>query len=367
VTTDPPAPLRVGIIGCGLIASNHATVLRRLAGVDLVAVADVRVDRARSFARAHGVSRAYADAEAMLADGLQAVTVCTPHAAHEAGVLAAARHGVHVLCEKPMALSLEQAHRMVEATRRAQVRFGVVFQRRCWPAAARIRRAIDERRLGPPISGGVIARFRRDAAYYAEPWRGTLAAEGGGVLMTQAIHHIDLLQWFMGAATRITGRCATLRHRDVIEVEDTVVATVEFGSGALATIQAGTTYSPGLGAQVWVSDAEGRTAGVTEFPEGRGFTDVWTVPGEEEYAPLYRPGLAFDPPLVDVHRHLVPYHALQIEDFVDAVRSGRDPAVTGLEATKSLEIVQAIYASSRTGRPVDLNGGPVDADGRTGA
>jgi UDP-N-acetyl-2-amino-2-deoxyglucuronate dehydrogenase len=358
VTADPSAPLRVGILGCGQIANSHATVLRSLPGVDLVAVADVSVDRARAFAEVHGVSRAYAHADDMLADDLQAVTVCTPHAAHEAGVLAAARHGVHVLCEKPMALSLEEAHRMIEATRRAGVRFGVVFQRRFWPAATRIRQAIDSGRFGPPITGGVIARFNRDAAYYAEPWRGTWAAEGGGVLMTQAIHHIDLLQWFLGPAIRVTGRCATLRHRDIIEVEDTVVATVEFDSGALATVQAGTTFSPGLGARVWISDGEGRTAGVTEFPEGVGFTDVWTVPGEEEYAPVYRTGLAFDPPLAEVHRHLMPYHTLQIEDFVEAVRRGRDPAVTGVEAVKSLEIVQAIYASSRIGRPVDLRGGP---------
>ena len=358
MTADPSASLRVGILGCGQIANSHATVLRSLPGVDLVAVADVSLDRARSFAEVHDVPRAYADAEDLLAGDLQAVMVCTPHAAHEAGVLAAARYGIHVLCEKPMALALDEAHRMIEATRLAGVRFGVVFQRRFWPAAARIRRAIDDGRLGPPIIGGVIARFNRDAAYYAEPWRGTWAAEGGGVLMTQAIHHIDLLQWFMGSPTRVAGRSATLKHREIIQVEDTVVATVEFASGALATIQAGTTFRPGLGAQVWVSDADGRTAGVTEFPEGVGFTDLWTVPGEEEFASAYHSSLTFDPPLADVHRQLMPYHALQIEDFVDAIRSGQDPAVTGVEAAKSLAIVRAVYASSRTGQPVDLDLGP---------
>jgi predicted dehydrogenase len=197
-------------------------------------------------------------------------------------------------------------------------------------------------------------RLNRDAIYYAEEWRGRWDTEGGGVLMTQAIHHIDLLQWFMGPATRVTGRIATLAHGGFIEVEDTASAIVEFASGALATIQAGSTFNPGLGAQVWVSDARGATASVMEFPEGVGFTDVWSLPGEEEYTPVYRPGMDFDIPLAQIHAHLVPYHSMQIEDFVRAVRAGGEPAVTGREAVKSLEIVQAVYESSRTGEPVNL-------------
>jgi predicted dehydrogenase len=129
---------------------------------------------------------------------------------------------------------------------------------------------------------------------------------------------------------------------------------VEFASGAIATIQAGTSFNPGLGAQVWISDARGRTASVMEYPEGIGFTDVWTLPGEEAHTPSYRDGIRSDVPLAEIHEHLVPYHAAQIEDFVAAVRTGREPAVTGREAVKSLEIVQAVYESSRTGAPVRL-------------
>jgi len=346
--------LRLGIIGCGKIAVNHVKALRRIAGVEVVAVADVDRTRAEAFAREHDVPRAHANADAMLAAGLDAVTVCTPHRAHVDGVVTAARYGVHVLCEKPVAIDLVEADRMIAATARAGVLFGVLFQRRFWPAAARIRRAIDDGRLGEPICGGVLARFNRDAQYYAEPWRGRWDTEGGGVLMTQAIHHIDLLQWFMGPATRVTGRFANLAHQGVIDVEDTVSAVVEFASGGLATVQAGTSFQPGLGAQVWVSDARGHTASVMEFPEGIGFTDVWTVPGEEEFAGAYRPGGTFDIPLATIHRHLVPYHTMQIEDFIDAIRTGREPAVTGREAVKSLEIIQAIYESSRTGRTVEL-------------
>jgi predicted dehydrogenase len=320
----------------------------------VVAAVDIDIGRAHNFAVAHGVPHVYCDADEMFASGLDAVTVCTPHAAHEAGVLTAARHRTHVLCEKPVALTVAQAQRMIAATDAAGVRFGVLFQRRFWPAAQRIRRAMQDGRLDTPICGGVVARFNRDADYYAEPWRGRLATEGGGVLMTQAIHHVDLLQWFMGPVRRVTGRCATLVHGGLIDVEDTAAAVVEFASGGIATIQAGTTFRPGLGAQVWVSDAHGRTASVMEFPEGVGFTDISTVPGEEaSQTGRVRAG-APDLPLAEIHDHLVPYHARQIEDFLDAVRHDREPAVTGHDAVRSLEIIEAIYASSRTGVAVEL-------------
>jgi UDP-N-acetyl-2-amino-2-deoxyglucuronate dehydrogenase len=349
--------LRVGVIGCGAIAHNHVRALQGMAGVRVTAVMDTVLERARELAKTYDIGHAFADLDDLLRSGLDAVTVCTPNGDHEAGVLAAARHGLHVLCEKPIALTLAGANRMVAATTEAGVRLGVLFQRRFWPAAARIRAALDEGRLGPPISGAVVARLNRDAAYYAEPWRGRWATEGGGVLMTQAIHHVDLLQWFMGPARRVTGRVATLARAGVIEVEDTASAIVEFDSGGLATIQVGTTFNPGLGAQVWVSDAQGRTASVVEFPEGIGSTELSTIPGDTEFTDVFGARGAYDLPLGEVHAQLVPYHTIQIQDFVHAVREDRAPAVTGAEAVKSLEIVQAIYESSRTGRPVELTRG----------
>jgi UDP-N-acetyl-2-amino-2-deoxyglucuronate dehydrogenase len=346
--------MRFGIAGCGKIARNHLGALRTAAGVEVVAVADVDGDRAQAFAARHGVPRAYDDVDRMLAAGLDAVTICTPHGAHEAGVLAAARHGTHVLCEKPIALRVEQAERMVTATADAGVRFGVLFQRRFWPAAARIRAAIDRGRLGQPVCGGVLGRLNRDADYYAEPWRGRLATEGGGVLMTQVIHHIDLLLWFMGPAQRVTGRCDTLVHREVIEVEDTAAAIVEFASGGIATIQAGTTFRPGLGVQLWVSDVTGRTVGCSEFPEGIGFTDVSTLDDQRVLHAGVATASMGDLPLAEIHDHLAPYHAMQIEDFVAAVRDNREPAVTGRDAVRSLEIIEAIYDSSRSGEAVQI-------------
>ena len=354
--SSAPGALRFGIIGCGAIAVNHATALQSLPGVTVVAVVDTDAARAREFAARFGIPAAFDDVESALASGLDAVTVCTPHPAHEAGVVAAAAHGVHVLCEKPVATTTDEADRMIAAADAAGIRFGVVFQRRFWPAAARIRAAIDSGAFGAAIVGSCIVRLRRDAEYYAEPWRGRRETEGGGVLMTQAMHHIDLLQWFMGEAVSVTGRIATLRHGAYIDVEDTAVATIEFGSGALAVVQASSTFDPGLGAQVAVSDAAGRTASVLEFPEGAGVTDVWTVGDDWEFAPPYTAGGMFDRPLADIHLGLMEAHSRQIADFVDAVRDGRDPLVTGRDARKSLEIVTAIYESSNSGAAVRLTG-----------
>jgi UDP-N-acetyl-2-amino-2-deoxyglucuronate dehydrogenase len=346
--------VRVGIVGCGKIARNHVSALRGVTGVEVVAVADVDVGRAGVFAAAHDIPHVYADLDEMLAAGLDAVTICTPHGAHEAGVLAAARHRTHVLCEKPIALHVEQADRMIAATEAAGVRFGVLFQRRFWPAARRIRDAIDDGRLGRPITGAVVARLNRDAEYYAEPWRGRQVTEGGGVLMTQVIHHIDLLQWFMGPVRRVTGRCDTLVHQGLIEVEDTAAAIVEFASGGIATIQAGITFRPGLGVQLWVSDASGRTLGCSEFPEGIGFTDVSTLDDQRILHAGVATASMSDLPLPEIHDHLAPYHAMQIADFVAAVRDNREPAVTGRDAIRSLEIIEAIYDSSRSGEAVEI-------------
>jgi UDP-N-acetyl-2-amino-2-deoxyglucuronate dehydrogenase len=346
--------MRTGIAGCGKIARNHVAALRGIPGVQVTAVADVDLDRARSFAAEHGIPHAYGELDDMLSAGLDAVTLCTPHGAHETGVLTAAHHRTHVLCEKPIALRVDQAERMIAATAKARVRFGVLFQRRFWPAAAGLRAAIDDGRLGRPISGAVVARLNRDAEYYAEPWRGRQATEGGGVLMTQVIHHIDLLQWLMGPARRVTGRCDTLVHHGIIEVEDTAAAIVEFTSGGIATIQAGTTFRPGLGVQVWVSDAAGRTAGLSEFPEGLAFADVSTIGDERVLGTGAATASMGDLPLAVIHDHLAPYHRMQIEDFVAALREDREPAVTGLDALRSLEIVEAIYRSSRTGIAVEI-------------
>jgi predicted dehydrogenase len=342
--------VQAGLIGCGKIATIHAMALNLLEEAEFVACCDIEEARARHVAQTYNVPNVFTDATALVRSGLvDAVLVCTPHPAHADAVVAAAEAGVHVLCEKPIAARLEDADRMIEACEQAGVTFGVIFQRRFWPAAQRIRQAIDAGRLGTPILGECTARLWRSADYFAaDPWRGKWATEGGGVLMNQAVHAIDLLQWFMGPAVEVYGRYAMLRHHGYIDVEDTAVATVAFASGGLATIQATTTCHPALGFRVSIQGDKGGTVSVWEYPEGdQGYNDVWTVPGEESFRPVWeweekgKPGFPV-------------FHVRQIQDFLHAILEGRPPAVTGKEARKSLEIILAIYESSRTGAPVRL-------------
>lgn len=343
-------PVRIGIIGCGKIAQTHAAALASLPEAEFVAVCDADEARARAMASEYDVPRVYGDAKEMLGSGeVEAALVCTPHPIHGRLVIAAADAGIHVMCEKPMTIDLGEADRMIAATKAAGVKFGVIFQRRFWPAAQRMRAAIDAGKVGRLTLGECAVRIWRPREYFAsEPWRGKWATEGGGVLMNQAVHAIDQLQWFMGPAVEVLGRYATLRHQNYIDVEDTAVATLVFANGALGVVEAASTFDPGFGFRVAVHGDSGATISVWEKHEGeQGVNDVWSVPGEEEQR------AAWEDEDKD-HRGFLPFHRLQIQDFLHAIREDRPPAVTGEEGKKSLEIILAIYQSSRTGKPVKL-------------
>ena len=340
--------MQVAIVGCGNIAANHVVAFRA-AGAEVVACVDVDAARAEAFAARHGVPTACTALPDVDPD-VDTVSVCTPHPTHEAVVTAAAARGAHVLCEKPIAIDLPAAGRMIAACDAAGVTFGVLFQRRFWPAAQRIRAAIDDGTVGQPFLGHAAVLLHRDASYYtADAWRGTWAADGGGVLTTQGVHYVDLLQWFMGDCIEVSAAHRTVVHP--IEVEDTAVATLRFASGGLATISASTALPRALGTRVLLS-GPGGTVGLAEYPEGtEGRNDVWAVPGAEAERSPFGAGLGPDLPLSEINAALTPFHTLQITDFVDAVRTGREPAVTGREATKSLAILTALYASAKSGRP----------------
>lgn len=344
-------PVRTGLIGCGKIAAIHAQALSELQEAEFVACCDRDESRAREMAANHNVPHVFDDANVLFGSGLvDAVLVCTPHPAHEAIVVAAAHAGVHVLCEKPVTITLNAADRMIEESNKAGIQFGVIFQRRFWPAAQRMRKAIDDGKLGKITLGECSVRIYRDRNYYAsDPWRGKWATEGGGVLMNQAVHSFDHFQWFMGKPVEVYGKYATFKHGAYIDVEDTVAATVVFEGGALGVIQAATTFgTPGFGFRVSVHGDNGSTVSVWELPEGQqGVNDVWTIPGEEslragwEEEDKDKPGF----PL---------FHVLQIQEFLQSVVAGRSPAITGSDARNSLELILAIYESSRTGKPVQL-------------
>ena len=357
MTTPSPVtgrPLRVGIAGCGAISHNHVNAFRALDGVEIVGVCDIDPARAHATAREWGIPNAVSTVGALLALDLDVVSVCTPHPTHEEVVLQAAAAGVHVLCEKPIAVELASAERMVQACDDAGVKLGVLFQRRFWPAAQRIRAAIDDGTLGRPILGQCSVMLHRDPDYYSrDAWRGTWANDGGGVLMTQAIHYIDLLQWFMGDVSEVYGRIKTYKHGKHIEVEDSATAVITFTSGAMATLEASTAVSPSLGVQVRITGETGASASLTEFPEGSdGRVDLWAVSGSVSTEPAHPEGAEPNVPLATINSQLIPHHAAQVRDFVRAVSEGSEPAITGQDATKALRILLAVYESSRTGSPV---------------
>lgn len=368
---DMSGTLRVGIAGGGAIFRNHLEAYRAAdeagreagQGVEVVALCDIDAERAGLLAAANGIGHAFGSVSEMLAwrgadgRGIDVISVCTPHPTHEAVVIEAAAAGVHVLCEKPIAIDLAAAERMVAACERAGVTFGVLFQRRFWPAAQRIRAAIDDGTLGTPILGHCSVLLHREPEYYsATAWRGTWASDGGGVLMTQGIHYIDLLQWFLGEVVEVHGHTGTFVHGEHIEVEDSAVATLRFASGALATLHASTAVTPSLGVQIRVTGSTGASAQLTEFPEGTdGRVDIWAAGDRVVTAPegpTWPSSAAPNVDLATINGALIPWHRAQVADFVDAVRTGAAPAVTGEEAMKSLRILLAVYESSRTGAPV---------------
>ncbi|HTT88557.1 MAG TPA: Gfo/Idh/MocA family oxidoreductase [Acidimicrobiales bacterium] len=341
---------RVGLVGCGAIGRTHAEALGGIAEADFVACCDADIQRAQDFAERYGVRAAFGDPLELINSGnVDVVVICTPHPSHAPLATSAAAAGVHALVEKPIAVTIEEADKMIAAAAAADVNLGVIHQRRFWPAAQRMRAAIDEGKIGVPIYGECFARLWRNADYFQrDPWRGTWSGEGGGVLLNQAVHAVDLLQWFMGPVTEVYGHWANLAHEGTIEVEDTAVATLRFATGALAVITASTAFNPPAGFRVSVLGQSGATLSLCETPEGtQGFNDVWTVPGEELARERWAAEEAGKPGFPQ-------FHQLQIRDFLRAVLEGIEPAVPGVEARKAIELVTAIYESERSGAPVHV-------------
>jgi UDP-N-acetyl-2-amino-2-deoxyglucuronate dehydrogenase len=367
--------LKTAVIGCGKVAHIHAEALRKIPESEFVAVCGRDAAKARAFGERHG-ARPFTSIEEMVGTGVQAVVVATPHPAHASVATAALRAGAHVIVEKPLASSLEDCDAMIATARAAGRTLAMISQRRLYAPTRRVRDAIDAGKLGRPVLGTVTMLGWRDEAYYrADPWRGRWEGEGGGVLVNQAPHQIDLLQWFMGDVEELYGAWANLNH-PYIEVEDTSVAVLRFRGGALGNIVVSNSQDPALFGRVWVHGSNGATVGVqtdggamfiaglssvTEPP----INDVWKVRGEEgelarwqkEDADLFR--------TIDATKH---YHRLQIRDFLQSVLAGREPLVPGTEGRKTVEIFTAIYRSQRDGRPVTFplrpETGRTDYDGR---
>jgi len=360
--------VRTALIGCGKVGQIHAAALRELTESEFVAVCDRDSQRASAFSARFGV-RAFTDVGDLLKEAApQAVVVCTPHPLHAAAVIQAAEAGVSALVEKPMAASLADCDAMLAASAKAGTKLGIVSQRRLYEPVLRMKAAIDAGKIGKPVLG-VFSMFSwRDQAYYgSDPWRGKWASEGGGVLVNQSPHQLDLLQWFMGQIDEISGFWANLNH-PFIEVEDTALAMIRFKNGGLGSVVTSLSQRPGIytkvhihgdnGASVGVETDRGATfvAGVSEIAEPP-LNDLWTIPGEEGLLPKFQ---AEDRARFRVINPTTHYHAMQIQDFLQAVRDDRPPLVTGEDGRIVVAMFTAIYRSNRERRPINF---PLEAQG----
>lgn len=354
--------VRSALIGCGKVGGIHGQALSTLPHCELAAVCDDQPARAEAYAARFG-GVPYTDVATMLAEEApEAVLICTPHPLHAGPALLAIEAGANVLVEKPLAATLADCDLMIDAARRSGVSLGVVSQRRWFEPVARMKAAIDSGKIGRPVLAVFQMYSWRDEAYYrSDPWRGRWDTEGGGVLVNQSPHMLDLLRWFMGEVEEVSGDWANLNH-PYVEVEDTAVATLRFRSGGLGSIVTSLSQKPGLFTKVHVHGSNGASVGV-ETDRGATFVagvssivepplnDVWTVPGEESLLERFQDADRAHFEAVDATTH---YHELQIAEFLDDIIEGRPPAVTGEDGRAVVELFTAIYRSSRERRAVRL-------------
>jgi predicted dehydrogenase len=354
--------VRVGLVGCGKVGRIHAEALRGLAEAEFVAVCDADAGRAQEFAARYD-TRGFTDVAAMLREtGVEAVLIGTPHPLHAAPAIRAAEAGVHVLVEKPLAARLEDCDAMLAAARKTGVRLGVISQRRLYEPVRRMKEAIDAGKVGKPALGVFTMYSWRDPAYYrSDPWRGRWDTEGGGVLVNQSPHQLDLLLWFLGPVAEVSGYWANLNH-PTVEVDDTAVVALRFYNGGLGSVVTSVAQKPGIytrvhvhgdnGASVGVETDRGATfiagmTGITEPP----LNDLWTVPGEEHLLAEFQAQDRARFAQIDATTY---YHALQIQDFLRAVREDRPPLVTGEDGRRVVELFTAVYRAQQERRPIPL-------------
>ncbi|MDQ0338567.1 putative dehydrogenase [Caldalkalibacillus uzonensis] len=337
--------LKFGLVGTGVIAPLHAKAIAQSSQAELVAVADINKEKAEAFAKEYKVARVYRDYTDMFRlEDLDVVSVCTPSGLHAEVTIAAAESGIHVLCEKPLEINAEKMTKMIEACRRHKVKLGCVFQRRTLPAARLTRQAIQEGKLGKLVLGDAYLKYFRSKEYYqSADWRGTWAFDGGGALMNQGVHGIDLIQWMVGEVESVTAYTGTL-VRD-IEVEDTAVALVKYKNGAYGVIQGTTSVYPGQETRFEIHGENGTIV------FGDSGIKQWSFRhGEEEIPSVERDISAKSDP----RKLSQSGHYIIVEDMIQAVKYDREPMIPGEEARKAVDLILAIYESARSGKEVKV-------------
>jgi predicted dehydrogenase len=342
--------VHIGLIGAGNISGTHARAIGEIPGATVSAVVAPTHDRAAALAAQYGAA-AYDSLDAFLDHRpMEMVVIGSPSGLHGEHGIAAARRGLHVLVEKPIEITTARVDALIAEAKQAGVTLGVIFQDRVKPDIARLKEFVDRGELGRPILASARVKWYRPSEYYGgSRWRGTWALDGGGALMNQGVHSVDLLLWLAGPVRRVYARAAAKLHK--IEVEDTAVAVLEFASGAFGTLEATTSVYPGYARRLELTGSEG-----TAIVDGdrldlgglRGVRhpDRGEVSDTAEGPP---PVNASSPVVADVSAHRRVF-----EDFIRAVTERRPPLCDGAAARASVAVIEAIYRSSSLQVPVEM-------------
>jgi UDP-N-acetyl-2-amino-2-deoxyglucuronate dehydrogenase len=343
---DEHSAFRIGILGGGNISGTHALAAAELPDARVVAVYGESPQAISTIAKAHGAATYLDVAEFLAHRPMDLVIIGTPSGLHAEHTIAAAEHGLHVLVEKPLEVSSARAEAAIEACARAGTRLGVIYQERTAPELVWLKGLIGRGELGDVFLVSARLRWYRDPDYYASSrWRGVPELAGGGALMNQGTHTVDLLLWLLGDVDRVYARARTALHDT--DVEDTLVATLEFANGAIAGFEATTAGYPGFPRQVEITGTRGT---VVIRGESVVSADLLSPPTEPrpvavaDDSPRASSALISD---TSGHRRV-------LEDFLDSIASGRAPLCDGREASRSVAVVEAMYRSVRTGGPVAL-------------
>jgi predicted dehydrogenase len=337
----------IGIVGAGIIGNVHAYAFSDIGEARIVAVAEPREDAGKELAEKTG-AKWYASYVELLEDpAVELVVLATPSGMHPDQAILATRAGKHVITEKPMAITAEGATRMIDAAQKAGVHLAVVFQNRLAPDVVKVKRAIDAGYIGKPIFGNAFVHWKRTQEYYDANggWRGTWSLDGGGALINQSIHTIDLLQWILGGVDTVMAHAATLTHN--IEAEDTASASLRFLSGALGTIQGSTSTAGDSPVKVEIVGDQGKVVleggAVTYWQGTNDLSDDLLTDEDRALTDGWRADENFGEP-----------HRRQFRQIIRAIQQGGTPPFPGSEARKAVDLILTIYESARTGTRVTV-------------
>ncbi|GHV91106.1 oxidoreductase [Spirochaetia bacterium] len=343
--------IRIGLLGYGKVAQLYGEAIAAMPNGELVSVCGRNRERRNAFAARWKIGSRDTAEEMVHLDKADLVVVTTPHPQHRDGALEAFAAGCHVLVEKPMALSTAQCDEMIAAAKKAGKTLSVVSQRRWFPSCRRMKDAIDEGKIGKPVLAQLTVLGWRDKAYYdSDPWRGKWDTEGGGILINQAPHQIDLLHWFMGTSEEIQGYWDNFNH-PYIEVDDSAVAVVKFKSGGIASVLVSNSQKPGIYAKVHIHGDSAYSLGVQTdggamFIAGMSsiveppLNDLWTIGGEEKLLDKFR---AEDEAFFKTINATVYFFTRQLEDLCTSLLDGKPTPTTGEEGRETVKFIETMY------------------------